>query len=534
MISRHATNIVDASSANEVKNSNSVLIEQRSGRAVLRIYECPNPISEKFFGRIPHGPQETLIPLRSWLQNCDDEHRCMRRDHESALPTRLINVNASQNAEDLRLYIPKQGEKHRYLALSHCWGQSGKGAGLPPWCTSIENFDSRQNGFKLVDLPETFRDAVHVTRELGISYLWIDSVCIIQNQNSDWDAESRKMDQVFASAYCTIAATAAFDSRSGLGKGSPPHESLYIRDASEQCFYVSTNVADFDKDVGSAVLNQRAWVMQERLLSPRTIHFTNTELYGECGEGIYAGENIFIKSQYKTTKYYVIDPQFPDRLRSSGMIATWEFLQSLIEDYSRRGITKPSDRAVAISGLMRRISEALPDPVYYGVIEWYKHRGLLWQRRSGQETELIDYSPQPRVPSWSWMAYEGAIKFPPTRYGELDVIRTLDIDTQSVRTTVWKVVSLDLVAEGNENLLYDLRNSNGEKRGSLRFDREHGVTVVPHAAVLAKYRSHSEDRLDYLVVFVTPRASHTGYERVGMGGLHRLCALEEVGICEIS
>ncbi|KAI1325818.1 heterokaryon incompatibility protein-domain-containing protein [Xylariaceae sp. FL0255] len=487
---------------------------------------------------IPIGHQGNLELLRSWLQNCDRKHSCTSRHlHQKSkgpyLPTRVINVNPSGDAEDLRLDTPSKTDRSRYLALSHCWGQSDIDKN-PPWRTLRANIESRRKGFKLSDLLKTFKDAVYVTRELGIPYLWIDSICIIQGQDGDWEAESRKMDQVFTSAYCTIAATSAPDARAGFWKAPVENESFYVRGATKRCFYVTTNVADFDKDVASAGLNQRAWVMQERFLSSRTIHFTDTQIYGECGEGVYAGDKIFLRSKYRTTKSFEVDAQFPSRLQSSGIIATWKFVQSMLGNYSGRGLTELSDKAIAISGLMARVSEALHCPIHFGIIEWYLHRTLLWKRSSKQKTGRIDYNPQRYVPSWSWMSYGGAIEFPRIDFSSLDVLKGLSFNDRYVTTMIWRVANsgMGFVKAGNDDLPYQLQNSSGLNGGWLQLDDEredNALSPVPYVAVLAKYNRRPADCLDYLVIFVRPRASQSGYSRLGMGGLHRTCTLEEVG-----
>jgi hypothetical protein len=245
--------------------------------------------------------------LREWLQWCDKSHEnCNRRDF-GKLPTRVLYVgdpdDPDYNPNILKLVPSKQirGER-KYVALSHCWGDPKDNEALPyctalknigepkddkvpPYCTTPENVSKRQEGFEIAKLPLTFRDAIEVVRRLNVKYLWIDSLCIIQGNRGDWEEESKVMEDVYALAYCTIAATSADDSHAGFLKRNI--EYVYVQDNSGRRVYIGTDIADFDDEVENARLNTRAWVMQERFLSCRTIHFGNNQMYWECGEGVY-------------------------------------------------------------------------------------------------------------------------------------------------------------------------------------------------------------------------------------------------------
>jgi hypothetical protein len=236
--------------------------------------------------------------LRAWLNWCDNNHDCnTHRPRDSiALPTRLLYVGIvdelSYDPNELRLEYGSQIQARNYIALSHRWGRL-LDEEKEKFCTSQDNINQRMAGFSLADLPKTFRDAVEATRQLGIPYLWIDSLCIVQSgdDGKDWQCESQRMEAVFSTAYCVLAATSATDCKTGFLKRATTTESVFFYSATGKRVCVSTDIDDFDKDVGEAELNRRAWVMQENVLARRTIHFTAKQTYFECGQGVYC-ENL--------------------------------------------------------------------------------------------------------------------------------------------------------------------------------------------------------------------------------------------------
>jgi hypothetical protein len=235
--------------------------------------------------------------IRAWLGWCDQDHSCNGRDAKSkaALPTRLLDIGGP-DPNVLRLHCPKGNSRVKYVALSHCWGEKHSSGAPPQFCTTDDNVESRLKRFSLSELPKTFDDAVKVTRALDIQYLWIDSLCIIQGNEKDWQHEAPLMEGIYASAYCTIAATSALDSKAGFLKRNVKCESVLVQDPTGKRIYICVDtddsnnhvdIDDFNSHVEEAPLNTRAWVMQERVLSRRTIHFSDKQIYWECGEGVY-------------------------------------------------------------------------------------------------------------------------------------------------------------------------------------------------------------------------------------------------------
>ncbi|KAK4220428.1 hypothetical protein QBC38DRAFT_550681, partial [Podospora fimiseda] len=152
---------------------------------------------------------------------------------------------------------------------------------------------------------------------------------------------------------------------------------------------------------------QRAWVLQERVLSRRTIHFTGSHVYYECEDGVTCEQLTKLKPPFGK-QYFILDPQFPDRLYSSGYKRTFQLIQFLFVKYSASGITEETDRAIAINSLIIRIEQALKTSSHYGIFQLFLSSLLLW-KRTRDSNPPIKHKKQ--VPSWSWMAYSGGVDF---------------------------------------------------------------------------------------------------------------------------
>ena len=230
--------------------------------------------------------------LSEWIKSCDQTHNCLPKA-DSLLPTRVLDVGA-EGTDHIRLvgFVRGATRPGKYLALSHRWGDPKQHR---EFCTLTTNIEDHKKGIMIAKMPKTFRDAVKITRRLGVQYLWIDSLCIIQN-NDDWEHESHLMEQVYSSAYATIAATCSSGTEDGFIKPRPDRQCVMMGEGNS-AYYVCEAIDDFYEDVDQAELNTRGWVLQERALSRRTIHFTERQCYWECGGGVRC-ETLTIMKKY--------------------------------------------------------------------------------------------------------------------------------------------------------------------------------------------------------------------------------------------
>lgn len=230
---------------------------------------------------------ESMDWAKNCISRCEQSHGCHDPAHPPRLPTRVLDVKVSGPTICLHESVD---EKSHYICLSHCWGPGGLDTKTTQM--TIEKF---KRGILITDLPLTFQHAIEITRNLGIRYLWIDALCIIQDEEdyADWMKEAPQMARIYSDAYLTIAATASHDSQGGcyrsvseatrgqiiefVSKGGTSIP--VIVDKNRPHFEVYYPNTDTDNDFP---LLKRAWAFQERVLSPRVLHFCNFELVFEC------------------------------------------------------------------------------------------------------------------------------------------------------------------------------------------------------------------------------------------------------------
>jgi hypothetical protein len=331
----------------------------------------------------------SMDQVRNWIEVCKYFHGCYKvQQTNTFLPTRLVEL--VKGVDKLRLCDSDQlPPETRYATLSHCWGNV-------PFCRLLqENIPSFTDDIPFSILPQTFQDAVTVLEKLYIKYLWIDSLCIIQDSTADWKAEAAKMSKVYANSYLNLAATASRNPQEGLFRTREPsnvkscryvpHEDREVpsefRTSSIKkqltAGWDCVNPSDWVTAIVEAPLNSRAWVYQERALAPRILHFSSWELFWECNH-MRASETFLdgLPEQYIIPKQknllYSYSRQkkinFSDQQEEVIVEATslGRFLRTyinksenspldlwtlVVEDYSSAQLTYATDKLVAISAL---------------------------------------------------------------------------------------------------------------------------------------------------------------------------------------
>ena len=363
---------------------------------------------------------------RHWLSSCLTNHtRCTKyRSAPPFHPSRLIEIAPLASTSDDELHLCIAGEHSPevpYITLSHCWGKSNF---LKLTKTTSQRL---RDGFSAADtLSKTFQDAIIICRELKVKYLWIDSLCIFQDSPEDWRCEAAQMGQVYENSLCNIAATGASNAEEGCFRDRD--ESLLRRFTIKSEWNNRKNgtweIIDqlfWHARMDEAPLNKRGWVMQERWLSPRVLHYGWDQILWECSEldacETYPGG--LPKPLDNARSGFKLDPELialrdqqQDDVTVSDMDLwhrnTWD---CIVHRYSVTSLTKKEDKLVAISGIAKRMQISFDDEYLAGL--WRKNlpSHLLWfVINSGPPRSLTPTRPRPyRAPSWSWASVDGEV-----------------------------------------------------------------------------------------------------------------------------
>ncbi|GAB1320913.1 Heterokaryon incompatibility domain-containing protein [Madurella fahalii] len=388
--------------------------------------EAPHGIKFPTLSRFPCGStasEDALEWTRSRLSACEERHRRCDAGSDPFLPTRLIDLAAfvplGHDSGPVDVVLRNTADvtdasSARYVALSHCWG------GLIPDCqTTRDTLVDRQTRIPWQTMPRTFQDAAHFARRLGIRYLWIDSVCIIQRDVDDWLRESSKMYGVYGHAYLTLAAAHAQNGNGGLYALSPDATHILTVPLAETEFDVwarprfrhlyARDVDSFEIDTRQDLpLVSRAWTYQERVVSPRVLYFTQNELAWECFEALDC-ECGQLRRGFTTLdmgrSFEKASPKSDFRSELDKEDTRVQLWRRIVSEYTSMGVTMDYDRLPALSAIAREFQGALPDE---------KYLAGMWSGPSLPEQLLwyvADNRPRGRPakwcpPTWSWASIQ--------------------------------------------------------------------------------------------------------------------------------
>lgn len=245
---------------------------------------------------------------RRRVEGCLDDHELCQNNFVHAsqkdyLPVRLLDVQPDET-EILRLLSTTElesGENISYCALSHRWGGTVN-------CKLTKDNINTMRSIAIKELPQNFQDAVAITKKLGVRYIWIDSLCIVQDDADEWATQSTRMGLVYANAKCVISATASKDSTGGCFRDRIlKWNDCILRQSGNKSLVVRTSRVGltlpslFKSWVDEAPLNSRGWTFQERYLAGRILHFCEGLVLFECNTLIAEAhnrrqQNYFIKA----------------------------------------------------------------------------------------------------------------------------------------------------------------------------------------------------------------------------------------------
>lgn len=407
------------------------------------------------------------------MEDCDNDHTC-RSLELSTLPDRVLSLKASLDGNVTVRLTESKKALGKYATLSHRWGLNHN------FITTIANLGDRKQAIPWNELPKTFQDAARFCLELDIPYLWIDALCIVQDDPTDWEIQSSKMADIYHLSYLTLAATWSDSNSAGCfpnQSAESVEHSLDVTNSTQDAFKLkvrrklphwATNPTAMPTQDNP--LLSRAWVFQERVLSPRVLHFCLREMVWECCEHTLCEcggltNMLNLKSLFALAAQLKIgnvqpesesgsssredatrsvtsqvneqqsmgrlEPDFDEvndqlearerRLRASREAALKSHnLQvkeklvpakqwhGLVEHYSKLNLTKPTDRLPALSGLAHRMAPFL-GAYRAGLWESSLFLDLAWE--ASKLSSHLNRSQEYIGPSWSWVSVNTGVHY---------------------------------------------------------------------------------------------------------------------------
>lgn len=310
------------------------------------------------------------------------------------------------------LYSEELGDRKipQYLALSYCWGTS------QPCVLTLSTKAHFNKSLPVQSLSQILKDAIDLTRSLGFSYIWIDSLCIIQDSETDWAQQSRLMTKVYSNAVCTLAAESSHDAQ--ISTLFPQNtrsvgftKKFRMKWQGEESHHLILDEDLFTEKLRATALSHRGWALQETLLSTRILHLCDHEWAWTC-RSIYACETFPLQlpallSNRPNVFAVRSAAQISVDLRMASPESLGILWADIVSNYTSRSISKVTDKLVAIWGIVEELQNLTGERCFAGIWERRVFDQLCWSTPFGSGSSV---SKTNIAPSWSWASVDAPIR----------------------------------------------------------------------------------------------------------------------------
>ncbi|CAH0027415.1 unnamed protein product [Clonostachys rhizophaga] len=325
---------------------------------------------------------------KRWFETCRTSHsKCRGLENRARpfIPERLIEILCTETMESSRWRLVSS--RHlgyvSYVTLSHCWGSSDH---LKLLKSNLDYLQS-QEGNPPTTLPKTYQHAFIVALALGFRFIWVDSLCIIQDDDRDWREQSSVMGMIYKHGQCNLAATWAHDGKDGCFSYREPEvvkpPLVELTSAGDKLTrnHVIVDSLVYHNDLHHAPLNTRGWVVQERYMARRQLSFCKQQVYWECEE-LLASEQFPCGIPGTLTNLTHVNqwalPGVKPSLNFKEESSLRDAWTALVEQYSRCQLTRSSDKVIALAGLAGEFRSSLGDIYLAGMWKTDLIRQICW------------------------------------------------------------------------------------------------------------------------------------------------------------
>lgn len=374
--------------------------------------------------------EENIHFMRDALADC--VLNCKHFKGTDFLPTRLLDLGPQKNLESIRLINSPQivpsdvSDVPRYAALSYCWGPSFATDGVQQVCTKVGNIESMRRHVPKQAIPQVILDAIEVCKALSIRYLWVDSLCIIQDELSDWERESASMTLIYKNAFVTICTPSSRSSNEGFLVRHRRHVAIPFHSRTLPSINGHYNLVASgtflnnglpgwpELDINSTYWNSRGWTFQEYEMSNRLLLFGKSMVHFQC-------RHLVSENGYRQTRKTVNVRRMIETLEDAHSTSKSSYLhwETILDLYGMKDFTIVEDRLPGISGMAKYIADKNDDEYFAGIWKTGLPSKLVWHvyctNVPKYYVELPDLlnmlrNPTPYIaPSWSPLGRDGGV-----------------------------------------------------------------------------------------------------------------------------